>query len=260
MVDLASNPRTTGLIEGPLPDTPELPLRLALIGATGYVGSCALQEALARGRRVTAIVRRPDRLPSHANLQARTLDIHQTAALAAALAGHDAVISCFNPGGHDTSAYPYFYRDIIEGTRSMIEATKRAGVARLVYVGGVGSLYIRPGVMVTDDPEFLNYLQNAPKGTMVPEGPPSIDIPLAVRIAFYLFERERKLDWTFISPALFLGNYGGRRGRLLFGENEVLMENGVPAKLDVQDLAAVAVDEAVRPRHSRCRFTVATAS
>lgn len=43
-------------------------VKIALIGATGFVGSALLQEALGRGHEVTAIVRDPEKLPPHRHL------------------------------------------------------------------------------------------------------------------------------------------------------------------------------------------------
>ena len=39
-------------------------MKIALIGATGYVGAGILQEALNRGHEVTAIVRNPEKVPT----------------------------------------------------------------------------------------------------------------------------------------------------------------------------------------------------
>jgi putative NADH-flavin reductase len=235
-------------------------MKLALIGATGYVGRRVLTEALDRGHEVTAIVRNVDRLPAAERLTPMRADVHQVDELAAAVAGHDAVISCFNPGGHDVEVNPNSYRDIVEGTRAIIAALKQADVRRLIYVGGAGSLEVRPGVMLVDDAAFLvKHLSAPPEGMLVSTGPPSLDIPRGARVAFYLVERETDLDWTFVSPSLFLGSYGGRTGRLRYGTHELIMENGSPAKLDVEDLAVAVVQEAEEPRQIRGHLTVATA-
>ena len=72
-------------------------MKVALIGATGYVGSQLLNEALDRGHEVTAIVRRTERLPARSGLTAAQGDVNDTDALAGLLAGHDAVIAAYNP-------------------------------------------------------------------------------------------------------------------------------------------------------------------
>ena len=116
-------------------------------------------------------------------------------------------------------------------------------------------------MMLVDDTEFLvEHLQNPPHGMLTAEGPRSLDIPRGARMAFYLFEREQEVDWTFVSPSLFLGSYGGRTGKLRYGTHDLLMDNGSPAKVDVEDLAVGVLDEVENPRESRGHLTVATVS
>jgi putative NADH-flavin reductase len=87
-----------------------------------------------------------------------------------------------------------------------------------------------------------------------------LDIPLGARMAFYLFEREADLDWTFVSPSRFLGDFGGRSGRIVYGTDELIMQDGFPAKVDVEDLAIAVVEEVETNRHVRGHFTVASAA
>ena len=72
-------------------------MKVALIGATGFVGSRILNEALDRDHEVTAIVRRTERLPIRAGLTPVKADVLEEDALANLLAGHDAVIAAYNP-------------------------------------------------------------------------------------------------------------------------------------------------------------------
>jgi len=236
-------------------------MRLALIGASGYVGSRVLAEALGRGHQVTAVVRDLQRLPEQPGLNGVSVDVQDPGNVAHAVAGHDAVISCFHPGGHDVGVNPLVYRDIVEGTRSIIEGVKQTDVTRIVYVGGCGSLYVRPGVMLIDDRDFIaqHAHRGRPEGTHPPPSAPvAFDIPLGARMAFYLFERERELEWTFISPSRFLGDFGGRSGRIVYGTDSLLMEDGAPARVDVVDLAQAVIEEVEAGRHIRGHFTVAT--
>lgn len=50
-------------------------MKIALIGATGFIGSVILQEALNRGHQVTGIVRHPEKLPQHPNLDVQKGDV-----------------------------------------------------------------------------------------------------------------------------------------------------------------------------------------
>ena len=76
-------------------------MNIALIGATGYVGSKLLAEALDRGHRVTAVARDTGKLESRPHLTATSVDVLDTDGLAALLKGHDAVISAYSPKGDD---------------------------------------------------------------------------------------------------------------------------------------------------------------
>lgn len=73
-------------------------MKIALIGATGYVGSAILKEALDRGHEVTAIARDPEKLQPHAKLRPQKADVYNAAEVALVVAGHHAVISAFNRG------------------------------------------------------------------------------------------------------------------------------------------------------------------
>ena len=73
-------------------------MKVALIGASGFVGSKVLAEALQRGHQVTAIVRNPEKIQSDKNLTTKKADVLQCRrAGAKLLAGHDVIISAFNP-------------------------------------------------------------------------------------------------------------------------------------------------------------------
>jgi len=68
-------------------------MKIALIGATGFIGSAILSEALNRGHQVTAVVRNIEKLPQHTNLTAKSGDVTDEAKAAALFAGHEAKLS-----------------------------------------------------------------------------------------------------------------------------------------------------------------------
>lgn len=86
-------------------------MKVALLGATGFVGSALLNEALSRGHTVTAIARDVGKLPQRDALVVKACDLFDTTALAELLRGHDAVISAFNPGWKN----PHLYQDQVRG-------------------------------------------------------------------------------------------------------------------------------------------------
>lgn len=125
-------------------------MKVALLGATGFVGSAPLKEALDRGHIVTAIVRHPEKLEKREGLTAKAGDVYDTTSLATLIQGNDAIISAFNPGWKN----PNLYDEQVRGTASIIAAVKKAGIKRVLWVGGAGGLEVKPGIRVIDSPDM----------------------------------------------------------------------------------------------------------
>ncbi len=133
-------------------------MKIALIGATGFVGSAILKEALHRGHEVTAIVRHPEKVQPYQKLRPVKGDVYNADDVARLITGHDAVISAFNPGWSNTDIYNLQ----VKGTQAIISGVKKAGITRLLFVGGAGSLEVKLGVQALDLPGFpVEYKQGA---------------------------------------------------------------------------------------------------
>ena len=211
-------------------------MKIALIGATGFVGSAILKEALERGHDVTAIVRHPDKLQAHPKLHAKKGDVYSADEVARLVSGHDAVISAFNPGWND----PEIYNHQVKGTESIIKGVKQAGVKRLLFVGGAGSLEVKPGVQSVDLPKFpAEYKQGA----------------LATRDALNMLRKETSLEWSFLSPSADLSP-GQRTGKFRLGKDQLLKDAKGESRVSVEDYSVAMLDEVERPAHIRQRFTV----
>jgi len=217
-------------------------MKIALIGATGFVGAAVLEEALARGHAVTALARHPAALTPRPLLDARALDAYDSGAVAQAVAGHDAVVSAFNPGWNA----PELYASFMKGSHAIVRGVEQAKVKRFLIVGGAGSLFVAPGVQLVDTPAFIDHV------------PPNI-VPgaQAARDALTELRRNTTLDWTFLSPAAFLAA-GARSGKYRVGGEQLLMAGEKPAGISVADLAVAIVDELEKPAHVRARLTVAS--
>ncbi|AVR98024.1 NAD(P)-dependent oxidoreductase [Pseudoduganella armeniaca] len=211
-------------------------MNIVLIGATGYVGSKLLDEALARGHQVTAIVTKPEKLADRAGVTAVQADVLDQAALAERLRGHEAVISAFS-GHAQSDVYEYYVR----GITSVIAATKAAGVRRLLVVGGAGSLEVAPGVQLVDTPAFPAQWKGTAEGA---------------RQALNLLRAEPELDWTMLSPAAHL-EPGTRTGQFRLGTDQLLLDAAGESRISVEDYAVAMIDELERPAHRRARFAVA---
>jgi putative NADH-flavin reductase len=211
-------------------------MKIALIGATGFIGSAILQEALNRGHQVTAIVRHPEKLPQHSNLAAQKGDVTDETQATALVAGHEAVISAYSPGRNVSD----IYQQHISGYRTIINGVKKAGVKRLLVVGGAGSLEVSPGVQLVDTPAFPE------------EWKPG---SLAAREVLYLLRDEPELEWTFLSPSAMIAP-GERTGQFRLGTDQLLQDANGDSRISVEDYAVAMLDELEDPQHIRRRFTV----
>jgi hypothetical protein len=202
-------------------------MKIALIGATGFIGSRILAEALQRGHQVTGIVRNPDKLPQNAGLTPQRGDVFDQAGLAKLIAGHDVVIS----------AVHFLQSDAAK----LIGAVKQSGVARYLVVGGAGSLQIAPGQDLVDSPHFpAIYKEEASKG----------------RDFLNLLRGETTLDWTFLSPAAII-EPGVRTGKFRLGKDELVADAKGESRISAEDYAVALIDEVEKPQHRRQRFTLA---
>lgn len=201
-------------------------MKIALIGASGYVGTHLLKEALDRGHEVTAIARNAASISAQSHLNPVSLDIKDEASLIAALRGHEAVLLAMKCEGLDTHA--------------LLAAIEQAGVARLLVVGGAGSLAVAPGRDLVDSPD------------MQPQWKPEA---LAAREFLRRLRTEQDLDWSMISPSALLVP-GERSAHFRTGRDELLRNDAGESRISLQDLALALIDELETPRHSRQRFTV----
>jgi len=213
-------------------------MKLAIIGATGFIGSKVLDEAVNRGHVVTAITRSPEKLPQHERITPARADVMDTAALTELLRGHDAIIHAYAPGrGLEAQETKDKLR---AGTLSIIAATKAAGVKRLLAVGGAGSLEIRPGVAHFDTPEFPPQFQGGARATaQIKE----------------LLKAEKDLDWTFLCPSTSIFP-GERTGKFRLGGDALLIGDDGQSRISVEDYAVAMIDEVENPKHTGHRFTV----
>jgi putative NADH-flavin reductase len=212
-------------------------MQVVIVGASGFVGSALVQEALERGHQVSAVVRDPGKLPKHARLRAVPADVTQEGVARGLFLGHDAVLSAFSAG----VAGPDAYQRQVAGSQAILEGVKSAGVPRLLVVGGAGSLKLPSGEQLVDSAGFPElWKPNA----------------LATREVLRLLQAEPTLDWTFLSPAAHL-EPGPRSAKFRLGGDSLLTDAEGHSRISVADYALALLDELEQPRHSRQRFSVA---
>lgn len=213
--------------------------KVAVIGATGFVGKQVVNELSNRGYSVIAIARDSSKVEANDNVTATSADVNNIEELAKVLEGNDAVINTFNAGWTN----PNLYDDFLNGSRNIEKAVEKSGVKRFITVGGAGSLFI-DGNQLVDGPDF-----------------PADIKPGATAARDYLNEikKNETLDWTFFSPAIEMhpGTAGVRRGTYRTAlENPVFDADG-RSILSVEDVAVALVDELEQNNFVKQRFTAA---
>ena len=198
---------------------------VVLIGASGFVGTAILNELLNRGHKVTAIVRDPAKVTaSNPNLKVIQADVTDTDVLIEASKGKDAVISAYNPGWKN----PNIYEETLKNYPLIVDSVKKAGVERLLIVGGAGTLFYAPGKMVMDADDV-----------------PAKLLPGIKSLGeFYLntLRKENDIDWIFLSPAANM-TPGERTGKFRIGKDDLVVDVNGDSNISVEDYAVAMVDE-----------------
>lgn len=205
-------------------------MKVVLYGASGRAGSCILTELANRGHQVTAVVRNLDKLPESV---ARVRDdLSNVERIAEIIAGADAVVSAYAPPRDDTD-------QLISATERLISATRKAGVSRLVVVGGCGSLEFAPGVTVLTSGFW-----------------PEAYVPIATSHAKALASlRASDINWTYFSPPMMI-EPGARTGKFRLGGESLIKDEQGKSRVTFEDYAVALVDELEKPAHERARFTI----
>jgi len=212
-------------------------MKIVVFGATGNIGRRIAKEALDRGHAVTGVARNPAKAPDP---RARMVqgDATDVDSVTAVVHGADAVVNALSPRPGSTGKAP----SLVAVARTLISALPKAGVKRLLVVGGAGSLQGPDGVQLVDAPGF--------PAAYKPEA-------LAQRDALAVYGTEGgNLDWTYLSPAAEIGP-GERTGRYRTGEDRLLVDAKGKSFISFEDYAVAVLDELEKPRFVRKRFTVA---
>ena len=201
-------------------------MKIALIGATGNMGTRLLKEATDRGHEVTAISRSPEKLKGP-KVTPVAVDLHDDDKLAAALEGADAVILSVRFQNTDP--------------KKAISAVRKAGVKRLIVVGGAASLMNADNVRLLDTPGFPDFI--------------AVEARPAAAALDWLKSDVKDLDWAFVSPSMMLGP-GERTGKFRKGKDHLLTAEDGKSSISYEDLAVAIIDELETPTVHRDRFTV----
>ncbi len=206
-------------------------MKIAVAAANGRVAGKVITEAVNRGFDVTAFGRKENNTPAQNYVQKDIFDL-----TADDLKEFDAVVDAFGAWTEDTldqhSTSLKHLCDILSGSD-----------ARLLVVGGAGSLYVNPEhtACVSDGPDF-----------------PDMFKPLAAAMAKALKELRERTDvkWTYISPAGDFQADGERSGEYILGGEELTLNSKGESIISYADYAIAMVDEIEKGDHIQQRISV----
>ncbi len=206
-------------------------MRIAVICANGKAGKLIVEEAIARGADVTAVVRGENQSAAKKVIQKDLFDLN-----AADLEDFDVVVDAFGAWTpetlpqHNTSLKHLC--DLVSGRET-----------RLLVVGGAGSLYVNPEhtVQVMDGADF-----------------PEMFKPLAANMGRALDELRTRTDvkWTYISPAGDFQADGAGTGKYILGGEELILNSKGESVISYAGYAVAMVDEALNGNHIQQRISV----
>jgi putative NADH-flavin reductase len=203
-------------------------MNIVVIGATGAIGSRIVDEALRRGHKVTATSRDPaNKLATRTGMTAKAVNAADVAATAAVLRRHDAAVVSVKWNEADI--------------HQVLDAIRKSGVKRCLFVIGAGSLIRKDG--------RTHFEHMAEKGIQPPTSKPAA-------LAFEEMKKANDLEWTAISPAASI-QPGERTGKFRLGLDHLVEDAEGESRISREDFAIAILDELEKPRHVHKRFTAA---
>lgn len=214
--------------------------RILVYGATGRVGSRVVTEAGNRGYDVTAVSRTQVAGMSQGDI----LDANSVHEL---VTGQDVVVVAVR-GSADGSNDPEQAVQRV-AAEVLVSALRELGTdaPRLIYVGGAGSLEVKPGV------NYADTLGGLAKAMM----PASAEQEIAGHVLTLAYLRTvDDVRWTYISPAKKFGP-GKRTGQYRIGGDQMLLDHKGKSKISMEDFAVALVDEIDNGTYLNERISVA---
>jgi putative NADH-flavin reductase len=220
-------------------------LQILVYGATGKIGTHVVEEALQRGHLVTAVSRDPSRIKKqHDNLSVVEGDLLDLQSIELLVEDKDIIIvSVRGMIGKDKK--PENTLQYI-ATRNIVGQLRGVGggAARLIHVGGSGSLEVEPGVL---------YADKIPRVFL----PKSLEHEIQGQIlALEYLRTVNDIDWSYATPAKNFTN-GERTGEFRIGGDALMEDDRGKSRISRADFAVALIDEAEKADHVQQRFSVA---
>jgi len=212
-------------------------MKIALFGAGGHIGRGILDEAVARGHEVVAVVRDPARAQINSpKVKVVAGDAADPATYSEAIRGVDAAIASLSARRDQD------FSSVARNAGILLDTLAKAGVKRFAWVGGAGTLEVAPGVRVIDDPNF--------PAAWKPEAQAQGEALAVFRAS------KADVDWIYVSPAALIED-GERSGKYRIGGEQLLVDANGKSRITVPDYAVAVLDRIEKNDKPRQRITVA---
>jgi nucleoside-diphosphate-sugar epimerase len=116
------------------PESPTLAPRVAVVGASGFLGRAVLDALLRRGALCTAVSRRPP-TPTGPSMRSHAADLLDPESLVDALVGMDAIVHAASYTGSDPDRYE---QTNTAGTANLVAAAAHLGIDHVIYLSTIG--------------------------------------------------------------------------------------------------------------------------
>lgn len=223
-------------------------MRIAILGSSGRVASRIVNEALMRGHEVVGIdIKNKEEFQDKITFY--QYDMEDVEHIAEAIRNCDVYIFAVIPvlKGVDK---------IVTVVKCAIEACKRAGVPRMIYICGGVSSWIRPGVYLLDDQKQPGHRQTHKANDAIIG---------SHEVALEYLRTVDDFDWCCQTAPLWMEeNMGGRTGKYRMGteypvlidpdNKEISLQQN--SHISMEDFAVCMIDEVEQSRHHKCRYTV----
>jgi putative NADH-flavin reductase len=215
-------------------------VKIAVIGASGRIGSAVAREALSRGHNVTAVSRSADRLTGLPEATAAVADLLDPESVSRAVAGHDAVVASLKGVDGDDESH----RIIPVGAQTLLDVLAEVGVGRLVFCGGGAGLLLGED-RIMDLPIF--------PAEFHAEAVAQSDALDLLRAS------NSTVEWSYACPSSILLDDEPRTGEYrAVASDSVLMDDEDDWRITLPDYAAAIVDAVESGSFARQRFTAGT--
>lgn len=198
--------------------------KIAIIGATGKIGSRILMELIERSYVITAISRNAFDLPGSTLIIGCEGDILDEKVISGHVMAleNEVIISAISPNPNNLESF-------LTATENLIKVAEKAGVKKLITVGGAGSLLLPDGRMLMEKEGFPDFVK------------PISEIHKRA-LDLYKNLEGNKFNWINVSPAEII-EPDEKTGKYRIGtDDKVLFDENGRSFISMEDFASAVVD------------------